>query len=144
MSRSFGPATGTSRRSATASNDQTRPLDNGILSGRIGTVPDHLNRHLAEPRYERALGREERKDRSRGGVDRLPAGRLPRLDPGALAGPQRVGLGPLREPAGVLLLQLQHAVGVIEERLARAVEERLLAGRVQVAELAFQRRVFQP
>jgi hypothetical protein len=75
---------------------------------------------------------------------RRPARWLPRLDPGALARPQRVGLGPLREPAGVLALQLQHALGVVEQRLTRTVEERLLAGRVQVAQLAFQRRIVQP
>src|SRR5919204_4320761 len=74
---------------------------------------------------------------------RLPAGRLPRLDPGAPTGPQGVGLGPLREPVGVLALQLEHALGVVEQRLARAVEERLLAGGVQVAQLALEGLVVQ-
>ena len=61
---------------------------------------------------------------------RLPTGRLSRLGPRALAGPQRVGLGPFREPVGVFPLHLEHAVGVVEKRLARAVEERLLPGRI--------------
>src|SRR5919107_6403538 len=65
------------------------------------------------------------------------------LGPGAPAGPQGVSLGPLWEPVGVLPLQLEHALGVVEERLTRAVEERLLAGRVQVAELALQRFIVQ-
>src|SRR5215211_8201513 len=75
--------------------------------------------------------------------DRLPTGGLPRLGPGALAGPQPVGLGPLREPVGIFTLQLEHALGMVEERLARAVEERLLTGRVQVAQLALQCLVVQ-
>src|SRR4029450_11499971 len=56
----------------------------------------------------------------------LPAGRVPRLGPGALAGPQRISLVALREPVGVLALQLQHALGVVEERLTAAVKEGLL------------------
>src|SRR6266542_416809 len=72
-------------------------------------------------------------------VEALAAGRA-----GASAGPERVGLGLLWEPDGVLALQLQHALGVVQQRLARAVEERLLAGRVQIAELTLQRLVVQP
>src|SRR5215211_1747878 len=75
--------------------------------------------------------------------DRLPTGGLPRLGPGALVSPQPVGLGPLREPVGIFTLQLEHALGMVEERLARAVEERLLTGRVQVAQLALQCLVVQ-
>jgi tetratricopeptide (TPR) repeat protein len=74
----------------------------------------------------------------------LPVGWLPRLGPSAPTGPQGVGLGPLRKPVGVLALQLEHALSMVEERLAAAVEEGLLAGRVQVAELALQRLVLQP
>ena len=62
-------------------------------------------------------------------------GRLSRLGTRALASPQRVGLGSLREAVGVLPLQLEHALGVVEQRLARTMEERLLAGRVQVPKL---------
>ena len=61
--------------------------------------------------------------------------RLSRLGTRALAGPQRIGLGSLREAVGVLPLQLEHALGVVEQRLARSMEERLLAGRVQVPKL---------
>src|SRR5215218_2665712 len=74
---------------------------------------------------------------------RLPTGGLTRLGPGALAGSQRVGLGPFREPVGVFPLQLEHALGVVEQRLARAAEERLLTGRVQVAQLALQCLIVQ-
>jgi hypothetical protein len=74
---------------------------------------------------------------------RSPAGRLSRLAPGALAGPQHVDSRPLREPVGILPLQLEHPLGVVEERLTRAVEERLLPSRVQLAELALQRLIVQ-
>src|SRR4030095_4289091 len=70
-------------------------------------------------------------------------GRVARLGARALAGPQRIGLGSLREAIGVLPLQLEHALGVVEQRLARTMEERLLAGRVQVPKLMLQRLIVQ-